>query len=132
VSSTPGRWCRSKGRRHTRRNHSRHHLGLDVAQLGRWCVGRKLAADVDHCQGVEEILGLEIPERARFIRTFIGELERIQSHLFWVGTAGHETGWDTLLMYTWRDRERVNDMLEQISGNRIHYAMNTIGGVRAG
>jgi NADH-quinone oxidoreductase subunit D len=83
-----------------------------------------------YCQGVEEILGLEIPDRARYIRTFIGELERIQSHLFWVGTAGHETGWDTLLMYTWKDRERVNDMLEQISGNRIHYAMNTIGGVR--
>jgi NADH-quinone oxidoreductase subunit D len=83
-----------------------------------------------YCQGVEEILGLQIPERARYIRTLIGELERIQSHLFWVGTAGHETGWDTLLMYTWRDRERVNDMLEQISGNRIHYAMNTIGGVR--
>jgi membrane-bound hydrogenase subunit alpha len=83
-----------------------------------------------YCQGVEEILGLEIPERARYIRTFIGELERIQSHLFWVGTAGHEIGWDTLLMYTWKDRERVNDMLEQISGNRIHYSMNTIGGVR--
>jgi NADH-quinone oxidoreductase subunit D len=83
-----------------------------------------------YCQGVEEILGLEIPERARYIRSFIGELERIQSHLFWIGIAGHEIGWDTLLMYTWKDRERVNDMLEQISGNRIHYAMNTIGGVR--
>jgi NADH-quinone oxidoreductase subunit D len=82
------------------------------------------------CQSVEEILGLEIPDRARYIRSFIGELERIQSHLLWIGIAGHEIGWDTLLMYTWRDREKINDMLELISGNRIHYAMNTIGGVR--
>jgi NADH-quinone oxidoreductase subunit D len=83
-----------------------------------------------YCHAVEEILGLEIPERARYIRTFIGEFERIQSHLLWLGIAGHEIGWDTLLMYSWRDRERINDMLELISGNRVHYAMNTLGGVR--
>jgi len=83
-----------------------------------------------YCQGIEEILKLEVPERARYIRTFFAELERIQSHLLWLGIAGHEIGWDTLMMYTWRDREKVNDMLELISGNRIHYAMNTIGGVR--
>jgi NADH-quinone oxidoreductase subunit D len=83
-----------------------------------------------YCQAVEEILGLEVPERAQYIRTFIGELERIQSHLFWFGVAGHMIGWDTFLMYTWKDRERVNDMLELTTGNRVHYALNTIGGVR--
>jgi NADH-quinone oxidoreductase subunit D len=83
-----------------------------------------------YSQAVEEILGLEIPDRAKYIRCFIGELERIQSHLLWLGIAGHEIGWDTLLMYSWRDRETINDMLELISGNRVHYAMNTIGGVR--
>ena len=41
-----------------------------------------------YCQAVEEILGLEVPERAQYIRTFIGELERVQSHLFWFGVAG--------------------------------------------
>jgi membrane-bound hydrogenase subunit alpha len=83
-----------------------------------------------YSQAVEEILGLEIPGRAKYIRSFIGELERIQSHLLWLGVAGHEIGWDTLLMYSWKDRETINDMLELISGNRVHYAMNTIGGVR--
>jgi membrane-bound hydrogenase subunit alpha len=83
-----------------------------------------------YCQAVEELLGLQIPERARLIRTLMGELERIQSHYLWLGIAAHEIGWDTVLMYTWRDRERVNDLLEMISGNRVHYAMNTIGGVR--
>ncbi|MFY9384653.1 MAG: nickel-dependent hydrogenase large subunit [Dethiobacteria bacterium] len=81
-------------------------------------------------QGVEEILGLEIPDRAKYIRVIIAELERIHSHLLWLGVAGHEIGFDTLFMYSWRDRETVLDILELISGNRINYAMNTIGGVR--
>lgn len=81
-------------------------------------------------QGVEEILGLEIPARAKYIRVIIGELERIHSHLLWLGVAGHEIGFDTLFMYSWRDRETALDILEMISGNRVNYAMNTIGGVR--
>ena len=81
-------------------------------------------------QAVEEIAGLQVPPRALYIRTLIGELERIHSHLLWLGVAGHEVGFDTLLMYTWRDREIVMDLLAEISGNRVNYAMNTIGGVR--
>jgi len=81
-------------------------------------------------QAVEEIAGLEIPPRAKYIRTLISELERIHSHLLWLGVAGHEVGFDTLLMYTWRDREVVMDVLALISGNRVNYSMNTIGGVR--
>lgn len=81
-------------------------------------------------QAVEEIAGLETPTRARYIRTLIGELERIHSHLLWLGVAGHEIGFDTLLMYTWRDREAVMDILALLSGNRVNYGMNTIGGVR--
>lgn len=81
-------------------------------------------------QGVEEILGLDIPPRAKYIRTIVAELERIHSHLLWLGVAGHEVGFDTLFMYTWRDRELVQDVLEDISGNRVNYAINTIGGVR--
>jgi len=82
------------------------------------------------CQGVEELLSLEVPRRALYIRTLVCELERIHSHLLWLGVAGHELGFDTLFMYTWRDREIVMDLLEIISGNRVNYAMNTIGGVR--
>jgi len=81
-------------------------------------------------QAVEEIAGLDIPKRARYIRTLIGELERVHSHLLWLGVAGHEIGFDTLLMYTWRDREVVMDILAALTGNRVNYGINTIGGVR--
>ncbi len=79
---------------------------------------------------VEEIAGLEVPKRGLYIRTLIAELERVHSHYLWLGVAGHEIGFDTLLMYTWRDREVVMDILAMITGNRVHYGMNTVGGVR--
>jgi membrane-bound hydrogenase subunit alpha len=81
-------------------------------------------------QAVEEIAGLEVPKRGLYIRTIIAELERVHSHLLWLGVAGHEVGFDTLLMYTWRDREVVMDILALLTGNRVNYGMNTIGGVR--
>jgi len=83
-----------------------------------------------YTQAIEELLNVEPPPRARYIRVIIAELERIHSHALWVGIAAHEIGFDTLFMYVWRDRETVLDLFEMISGNRIHYAMNTIGGVR--
>jgi membrane-bound hydrogenase subunit alpha len=81
-------------------------------------------------KGIERIMGLEVPPRAQYIRTIIGELERMHSHLLWLGVAGHEIGFNTLFMWTWRDREAVQDTLEEMSGNRVHYNMNEIGGVR--
>jgi len=81
-------------------------------------------------QAVEEIAGLEIPRRAQYIRTLVAELERIHSHMLWLGVAGHEIGFDTLLMYTWRDREQVMILLAQLTGNRVNYGLNTLGGVR--
>lgn len=81
-------------------------------------------------QAVEELAGVSIPKRALYLRTLIGELERIHSHLLWLGVAGHEIGFDTLLMYSWRDREIVMDILALLTGNRVNYGMNTIGGVR--
>ena len=81
-------------------------------------------------QAVEEIAGLELPARAIYIRTIIAELERLHSHLLWLGVAGHEIGFDTLLMYTWRDREQVMILLARLTGNRVNYGMNTVGGVR--
>ncbi len=81
-------------------------------------------------QAVEEIAGIDVPRRALYIRTLVAELERVHSHLLWLGVAGHEIGFDTLLMYTWRDREIVMDILAQLTGNRVNYGINTIGGVR--
>jgi NADH-quinone oxidoreductase subunit D len=78
-----------------------------------------------------EMLGeIELPDRARYIRTLMAELERIHSHLLWAGVGMELIGFKTLFMLIWRDREHVLDVLESISGNRQHYAMNTIGGVR--
>uniref|UniRef100_A0A7V0Z5K5 NADH dehydrogenase subunit n=1 Tax=candidate division WOR-3 bacterium TaxID=2052148 RepID=A0A7V0Z5K5_UNCW3 len=81
-------------------------------------------------QGVERLMEIEPAKRGIYIRTLVCELERIHSHLLWLGVAGHEAGFDTFFMYTWRDRELVMDILEIISGNRVHYAINTFGGVR--
>lgn len=82
------------------------------------------------CTAVEEVAKVDIGKRAKAIRVLVGELERVHSHFLWLGVAGHEIGFDTLFMYSWRDRELVLDILELISGNRVHYAINTIGGVR--
>ena len=82
------------------------------------------------CQAFEELAGLEVPRRAQYIRGIVGELERLHSHLLWLGVASHEIGFDTLFMYTWRDRELVLDLLARIGGNRINYGINTFGGVR--
>ena len=81
-------------------------------------------------QGVEKLLEIVPPRRGVYLRYLVSELERIHSHLLWLGVAGHEAGFDTFFMYTWRDREVVMDLLEMISGNRVHYAINTLGGVR--
>jgi NADH-quinone oxidoreductase subunit D len=57
-------------------------------------------------------------------------LERIHSHLLWLGVASHEAGFETLFMYSWRDREVTMDLLESISGNRVNYSANVLGGVK--
>lgn len=82
------------------------------------------------CMAAEDAAKVEVPKRAQAIRVLVGELERVHSHLLWLGVAGHEIGFDTLFMYAWKDREQVMDCLEMISGNRVHYSINTIGGVR--
>jgi len=78
---------------------------------------------------MEDVDNIEIPLRARYIRTLIGELERIHSHLLWLGLAGHFIGYDTVWMWAWKYREPVLQMFEIISGNRNHYGMMRVGGV---
>jgi NADH-quinone oxidoreductase subunit D len=82
---------------------------------------------------VEDILGGErnvVPERALYIRTIIDELQRIHSHLLWLGLAGHFIGYNTVWMWAWKYREPVLEMFEMVCGNRNHYGMSKIGGVR--
>lgn len=83
-----------------------------------------------YCQAVEQAAGVEVPPRARFIRAIVLELERVHSHLLWLGIAGHIIGFDTVLMQTWRMREPLMWLCERITGNRKTYGMNIVGGVR--
>ena len=80
----------------------------------------------------EKIAGLvdEIPDRAQWIRTLIAELERIHSHMLWYGVLAHDAGFDLMFHISWRDREIVMDILEKLTGNRVNYSMQTLGGVR--
>ena len=77
----------------------------------------------------EALLGVQLPDRARYIRLIITELERLHSHLLWAGIGAEDIGFQTMFMQIFALRERVMDVLELISGNRVHYAMNCLGGV---
>jgi len=80
--------------------------------------------------GVEQLAEVVAPPRAQAIRELVLELERVHSHLLWIGVAGHEGGFDSLFMYSWRDRETVMDILEGLTGNRVNYSANVLGGVK--
>ena len=82
------------------------------------------------CMAIEELTGVSISKRAEYIRVIVAELERLHSHLLWLGIAFHEIGFDTMFMYTWRNREKVLSLLATIGGNRVNYGINTFGGVR--
>lgn len=101
----------------------------NIPLVERICGICNVAHTVCYTQNVEYLYDREIPRRAEFIRVIIEELNRIHSHLLWLGIAGHEIGFDTLLMYTWRDREVVMDLIEAMTGNRVSTALNTVGGV---
>jgi NADH-quinone oxidoreductase subunit D len=81
-------------------------------------------------QAIEDVGEIDVPERALYIRSGIAELERITSHLLWLGLAGHFLGFNTIWMWSWRFREDVLNILELITGNRNHYGMMKPGGVR--
>jgi len=83
-----------------------------------------------YVQAAEEIAGVEVPERALYLRTIVNELERLHSHLLWAGLAGHFLGYNTVFMWAWKYREPILDLLEVTTGSRINYANAKVGGVR--
>ena len=83
-----------------------------------------------YIQAVEEIAHVRVPDRALYLRTIVNELERLHSHLLWVGLAGHFLGYNTVFMWAWKYREPVMDALEKATGSRVNYANCKIGGVR--
>ena len=81
-------------------------------------------------QAIEDIADIHVPERALYIRSINQELERIHSHLLWLGLAGHFLGYNTVFMWAWKYRELICDIMETVTGNRQNYAMLKVGGVR--
>ena len=85
---------------------------------------------VAYTQAVEAAAALRPPPRAEYIRTILLELERLHSHLLWVGLACHIVGFDTLFMQAFRIREPVMWIAEKLTGNRKTYGLCVVGGVR--
>jgi NADH-quinone oxidoreductase subunit D len=102
----------------------------NVYLVERICGICSFAHSLGYTQGVEGLTQFEIPKRARYLRVIVAELERIHSHLLWLGLVGHWAGFDTLFMWIWKDREHVLDQIEAITGNRVNKSYSTIGGVR--
>ena len=85
---------------------------------------------VTYAMCVETIHGVEVPKRGQYIGVITAELERLHSHFLWLGIACHIIGHDSMFMHIWDERELVMDLLEKMTGNRVNYAMVTIGGAR--
>jgi NADH-quinone oxidoreductase subunit D len=81
-----------------------------------------------YTMSVEKLLGLEVPPRAQWLRVMISELNRISSHLVWLGTSGLELGAITIYFYAYRERERALDLFEMISGERMNNRYFQVGG----
>jgi NADH-quinone oxidoreductase subunit D len=88
------------------------------------------ANEVPFIVAAERLLGVEAPERAKWIRLILTEMSRIAAHLMFMGSFPLELGATTPLMYALRDRERVLDVIESVTGGRFHPNFNRIGGVK--
>jgi len=83
-----------------------------------------------YCVGIEQIMKIDVPERAQYLRTIWSEYSRLHSHLLWLGLFADSFGFENLFMNAWRIRERVLDVFEQTTGGRVIQGSCKIGGVR--
>lgn len=83
-----------------------------------------------YCMAVEDIMKLEVPDRALYLRTLWCELSRIHSHLLWLGLAADAFGFENLFMASWRSRELILDLIESTTGGRVIFGSCMVGGVR--
>lgn len=83
-----------------------------------------------YCEAVERVMQIEIPARAKYLRTIWAEMSRIHSHLLWLGLLADAFGFESLFMQSWRMREKILDMFEYSTGGRIIFSVNKIGGQR--
>ncbi|MFZ9669101.1 MAG: NADH-quinone oxidoreductase subunit D, partial [Solirubrobacterales bacterium] len=82
-----------------------------------------------YCGAVEKLIGLEVPRRAQYLRVLHMELNRLHSHLVWLGTTALDVGAMSVYFYCFRDRDRVLDMFEMSAGQRMHTRYFQVGGV---
>lgn len=82
-----------------------------------------------YAQTIEQLMGVEVPERAEYLRTIWHELSRIHSHILWLGLAADAFGFESLFMHCWRLRERVLDIFEKTTGGRVILSVTCVGGV---
>jgi ech hydrogenase subunit E len=83
-----------------------------------------------YCQGIEKIMEIEVPDRARYLRTIWSEYSRLHSHLLWLGLFADSMGFENLFMRSWQLREKVLDVLEDTTGGRVIQGTCKVGGVR--
>jgi Ni,Fe-hydrogenase III large subunit len=83
-----------------------------------------------YCQGIEQIMNIDVPERAQFLRVIWSEYSRMHSHLLWMGLFADSFGFENLFMNAFRIRERVLDVMEQTTGGRVIQGSCKVGGVR--
>ena len=85
--------------------------------------------NLGYCETVEKLMSLEVPPRARYIRTLLAELQRIASHCLWLGTHAMDIGAMTVFLYAFRERELILDLFEEYCGARLTYNAMRIGGL---
>lgn len=79
---------------------------------------------------VEGLMGIEVPERADYLRTMWHEMSRIHSHMLWMGLVADAFGFESLFMHCWKVRERVMNLFELTTGGRVIHSVCKVGGVR--
>ena len=88
-----------------------------------------LSNNLAYCLAVEKLLGLEVPQRAQYIRVLLTELTRLNSHLVWLGTHAMDLGATSVMLYTFREREEILKIFEMVSGQRMMTSYFRIGGL---
>lgn len=89
-----------------------------------------MSNNIGYCVAAEKLFGVNVPERAKYIRTIVAEMTRISSHILWLGTHALDIGAMTVFLYSFREREKILELFERVCGARLTVSYCRIGGVR--